>query len=297
MFSYRHAFHAGNHADVLKHLILLCCLRHMNKKDKPYSVIDTHAGAGLYALESRQAKQTGEYLGGIGRLWAHDNLPAPLADLVAAVRVVNPNGVLRQYPGSPWLISQFTRPDDRIRLCELHSTDAALLRRQFADQGRRCQIEQTDGFAALKAALPPPSRRALVLIDPSYELKSDYAQVIAALQDSLKRFATGTYLVWHPFLSSLDASRLTEKLRKIGADDWLHASLTVRAPVSSGHGMHGSGLFVINPPWTLTADLTACLPVLAELLALDDKAGWRLDQATPKAAVADKPPKPTRDRT
>ena len=282
MLSYRHVFHAGNHADVLKHLILLCCLRHMNKKDKPYSIIDTHAGAGLYALESRQAKQTSEYLTGIGRLWAHADLPSPLLDLVAAVRTLNPDGVLRQYPGSPWLCSRYSRPDDRIRLCELHSTDVALLRHQFADQGHRVQIEQTDGFAALKASLPPPSRRALVLIDPSYELKSDYAQVITALRDSLKRFATGTYLVWHPFLSSLDASRLTERLEKIDADDWLHASLTVRAPVSGGHGMHGSGLFVINPPWTLAGELATCLPVLAELLALDERAGWQLEQAAPK---------------
>jgi 23S rRNA (adenine2030-N6)-methyltransferase len=289
MLSYRHAFHAGNHADILKHLILLRCLQHMNKKDKPYTVIDTHAGAGRYALESKQANKTGEYLTGIGRLWECVDLPPLLLDFVATIRLLNPDGLLRQYPGSPWLIQQLARPADHIRLCELHTTDAALLRRQFATQSRRVHVEQADGFAMLKASLPPPSRRALVLIDPSYELKSDYANVIVALQDSLKRFATGMYLVWHPLLSSLDASRLTERLRKIGADDWLHATLTVRAPNSSGHGMHGSSLFVINPPWTLAAELTECLPVLANLLALDDKASWQLEQATPaKPATSEK---------
>ncbi|MCF8151567.1 MAG: 23S rRNA (adenine(2030)-N(6))-methyltransferase RlmJ [Burkholderiaceae bacterium] len=282
MLSYRHAFHAGNHADVLKHLVLMLCIEHMNSKDKPYTLIDSHAGAGFYALDAEHAKRTGEFVEGIGRLWQRTDLPPPLAEYVALVRGINGGSGLRRYPGSPRIASLLTRDNaqvrDSLRLCELHSTDFALLRRQFKDAGRRVMLEQADGFEVLKAALPPPSRRGLVLIDPSYEIKSDYMKVAAAIKDGLKRFATGMYLVWHPMLPTIEANNLPDKLKKSGASHWLHATLSVRAAATKGRGMHGSGMFVVNPPWTLAAALEECLPYLARVLALEAGADWRIDQ-------------------
>ena len=282
MLSYRHAYHAGNHADVLKHLVLMLCIEHMNGKDKPYILVDTHAGAGFYALDAEEAKRTGEYVDGIARLWERKDLPPALATYVALVRALNGSATLRRYPGSPRIAANMMRDSaqarDTLRLGELHSTDFALLRRQFKDAGRRVTVEQADGFEVLKAALPPPSRRGLVLIDPSYEIKSDYMKVAAALKDALKRFATGTYLVWHPMLPTIEANQLPDRLKKAGASHWLHATLNVRAPATKGRGMHGSGMFVINPPWTLAAALEECLPYLAAALALDEGAGWSVDQ-------------------
>ena len=273
MLSYRHAFHAGNHADILKHLVLVLCLQHMNSKDKPWLLLDTHAGAGLYTMDSEQAKKTGEYVDGIARLWNRSDLPAPLKPFMEALQSCNNGLKLRRYPGSPWLAAHFARDIDSLRFCELPSTDFALLRRQFKDAGRRVRVEQGDGFEAMKAALPPASRRGLVLIDPSYEIRSDYPRVVAALKDGLKRFATGTYLVWLPFLPTIESRALPDKLKKLPAD-WLYAGLTVRGPATEGRGMSGSAMFVINPPWTLKAALEESLPWLAQVLALDEKAGW-----------------------
>ena len=276
MLSYRHAFHAGSHADILKHVVLTLCLQHMNSKDKPYLVLDTHAGAGLYAIDSVEAKKTGEYLDGIARLWNRNDLPAPMKPYMDALQVCSGGLKLRRYPGSPWLAAHFAREIDTLRFCELHSTDFALLRREFRDSGRRVKVEQHDGFEAMKAALPPPSRRGLVLIDPSYEIKSDYLKVIAAIRDGLKRFATGSYLVWLPFLPSIEARALPEKLKKLPAD-WLYASLSVRGPATKGQGMSGSAMFIVNPPWTLKSALEESLPWLAQMLALDEKAEWTVE--------------------
>jgi 23S rRNA (adenine2030-N6)-methyltransferase len=251
----------------------------MNEKEKPYIALDTHAGAGQYALDAEQAKRTSEFADGIGRLWLRADLPEPLATYRKLIRELNPGEKLRRYPGSPWIASHLIRNKDRLKLAELHSTDYALLRRTFRDSP--CvSFEQADGFELLKAALPPVSRRGLVLIDPSYEVKSDYMKVTVAIKDALKRFATGTYLVWHPLLPSIDANQLPEKLKKAGAGEWLHATLSVRAPATKGYGMHGSGIFVINPPWTLAATLKETLPYLVKHLALDERATWTLDQSS-----------------
>lgn len=275
MLSYRHAFHAGNHADILKHLVLTLCLQHMNSKDKPYLVLDTHAGAGMYAIDSEQAKKTGEYIDGISRIWNRIDLPAPMKPYMDALQAANGGLKLRRYPGSPWLAAHFARNGDSLRLCELHSTDFALLRREFKDGGRRIKVEQQDGFEVMKAALPPPSRRGLVLIDPSYEIKSDYPRVLAALKDGIKRFATGTYLIWLPVLPSIEARALPEKLRKLPGD-WLQISLHVRGPATKGYGMSGSAMFVFNPPWPLKQALHDSLPWLTEVLAADARASWEL---------------------
>ncbi|MEN6587827.1 MAG: 23S rRNA (adenine(2030)-N(6))-methyltransferase RlmJ [Sulfuricella sp.] len=280
MLSYRHAFHAGNHADVLKHLVLVQLDRYLGQKDKPFWVIDTHAGAGLYALDTGYATQLKEFDSGIGRLWARKDLPAPLAEYVALVRAVNPDGALRFYPGSPWLALQTIRPQDRLRLFELHSSDSRILQENFADHARRVTITTADGFDALKALLPPPPRRALVLIDPSYEMREDYQAVITALKDGLTRFATGTYAVWYPQLARPEARQLPEKLKRLPVKSWLNVSLTVHAPSSDGFGMHGSGMFVINPPWTLHKTLAEILPYLVKVLGQDAGASFVLEQET-----------------
>ncbi len=281
MLSYRHAFHAGNHADVLKHFILHQVLAYTNQKDKPYWYIDTHAGAGMYALDHGYATQNAEFEQGIAQLWQADDLPAPLQSFVELLKQINPGPTLKRYPGSPAVAQELLRSTDRARLFELHPTDAKLLRQHFKSAGRQVLIEQEDGFAGLKAVLPPPPRRAVVLIDPPYEEKRDYQRVIEALKDSLQRFATGTYLLWYPLLQRPEVELLADRLTKLGAPSWLHATLSMHAPSPDGFGMHGSGMFVINPPWTLPAILQETLPYMVEKLAVDDGAEYTLDHHIP----------------
>lgn len=281
MLSYRHAFHAGNHADVLKHYVLTLVLEHAAGKDKPFWYIDTHAGAGMYALDKGYATQNAEYETGIGRLWAASDLPPSLATYVALVKSLNPDGTLRHYPGSPQVATRLLRNEDRTRLFELHTTDAKLLKQLYKEAGRQVMIETTDGFAGIKAMLPPPPRRAVVLIDPPYEEKQDYQRVVKALEDSLQRFATGTYILWYPLLQRPEPSQMLERLAKLPTKSWLHVSLTVQHPAIDGFGMHGSGLFIINPPWTLPAILGESMPYLVEKLGLDDGADYRLESHIP----------------
>lgn len=277
MLSYRHAFHAGNHADVLKHTVLLELLAYYNRKDKPWIYIDTHAGGGCYALESEQAGKTAEFGEGIGRLWARDDLPAPLAAYVAAVGQFNPHGRLLFYPGSPALAMTQARAQDRLRLFELHPADFESLQRTFDREQERVQVRRADGFGALKGLLPPPSRRAVVLIDPPYEVKDDYRRVVDTLRDALRRFPTGTFAVWYPMLSRTEARMLPERLAELGAESWLDVRLAVRGPARDGFGMFGSGLYVVNPPWLLPERLEKTLPWLVEHLGQDEGAGFDLE--------------------
>jgi 23S rRNA (adenine2030-N6)-methyltransferase len=278
MLSYRHAFHAGNHADVLKHFLLVQLSRYLGQKDKPFWIVDTHAGAGLYELDTGYATKLKEYESGIGKLWARHDLPAELADYVDLVRACNPDGSLRFYPGSPWLVQQTLRPQDRLRLYELHSSDSTILQENFSRHGRQVSIATANGFDALKALLPPPPRRALVLIDPPYETRDDYPNVIAALNEGLARFATGTYAVWYPQLARPEAQQLPDKLKRLPIKNWLHVALTVHTPSPDGFGMHGSGMFVINPPWTLHKTLAEIMPYLVRVLGQDAGASFTLEQ-------------------
>lgn len=279
MLSYRHAFHAGNHADVLKHAVLAFMLDYFNQKDKPYWYIDTHAGAGCYQLDTGYAAKNAEYAGGIARLWERDDLPELLQRYVALVRETNAGGEMKLYPGSPLVAHKLLRADDRLRLFELHPTDVRLLKLTFESAGRRVLIQQADGFAGLKALLPPPPRRALVLIDPPYEVKEDYRHVISALKDALQRFATGTYAIWYPQLQRHEIPTLLENLKKLPAKDWLHVALDVNIPSPDGFGMHGSGLFILNPPWTLHAALQEALPWLVEALG-SEGANYTLERSS-----------------
>lgn len=285
MLSYRHAFHAGNHADVLKHFVLMQTLQHTIQKDKPFWYIDTHAGAGMYALDKGYALQNAEFRDGIDRLWEAKELPPALQDYVALIRKLNPNGELRHYPGSPAIARELLRHEDRMRLFELHTNDSKLLRQEFlagkSQASRQIIIETEDGFAGLKAMLPPPSRRAVALIDPPYENKSDYKRVVEAMQDSLERFATGTYLVWYPMLQRPEPQQMLAKLKKMQPKSWLHAALQTQTPALGGFGMHGSGLFIINPTWTLSKILAETLPTLVKILAQNEGATFTLESHIP----------------
>ncbi len=278
MLSYRHAFHAGNHADVLKHFVQMQLLHYLAQKDKPFWVIDTHAGAGCYELTHGYAAKNAEYESGIARLWAAKGLPVALGDYVALVKSLNPDGSLKLYPGSPLVSQSLLRGQDRMRLFELHPSDFEILKQNFPAHGKQVILSKMDGFGALKALLPPPPRRALVLIDPPYEEKQDYKRVVEALQEGLKRFATGIYAVWYPCLQREESARLPEKLKHLPVKSWLQVELHVQSPAADGFGMHGSGMFVLNPPWTLHATLQEVMPRLVALLGQDAGAGFVLEQ-------------------
>ena len=277
MLSYRHAFHAGNHADVLKHFVEVQLLQYLVQKDKPFWYIDTHAGAGCYELEHGYAAQNAEYESGIARLWDRDDLPAALADYVALVKGINPDGQMKLYPGSPLVAQELLRGQDKMRLFELHPTDSDILQENFSGQGSQVLMQQADGFGALKALLPPPPRRALVLIDPPYEDKQDYRRVVSALGEGLKRFANGVYAVWYPQLQRVEAKQLPEQLKQLPVKSWLHVALTVQSPGEDGFGMHGSGMFVLNPPWTLYGVLQETMPYLVSHLGQDGQASYMLE--------------------
>jgi len=277
MLSYRHAFHAGNHADVLKHYIEVQLLRYLAQKDKPFWYIDTHAGAGCYSLDSGYAIQNAEYQSGIARLWELDDLPASLAEYVDLVKHINPDGQMKLYPGSPLVALELLREQDRMRLFELHPTDSEILQQNFAGHGTQVLMQTADGFGALKALLPPPPRRALVLIDPPYEDKHDYQRVVSALREGLKRFPGGMYAVWYPQLQRAEARQLPEQLKKLAMKSWLHVVLSVQAPSEDGYGMHGSGMFILNPPWTLHAELQEVMPYLVKVLGTGSSASFTLE--------------------
>lgn len=267
MLSYRHAYHAGNHADVLKHWIYSLVLDYFNQKDKPYWVIDTHAGAGIYRLDSDVANKTAEYLDGITRL--QQGVPEVFDSYLQAVKAAREStGSPNIYPGSPYIARHFLRQADRLRLFELHPADVALLSQAFADMKKQASIHEKDGFEGIKACLPPPTKRGLVLIDPPYEVKDDYRRVIDCIKDSLKRFATGTYLVWYPHLQRPEPQQMINQLRDLGTD-FLHVCLDVQQPGPNGFGMHGSGMWIVNPPWTLRQTIEPQLPWLAQQLAQD----------------------------
>jgi len=283
LFSYRHAFHAGNHADVLKHAVLVHILDHFNLKDSPYWVMDTHAGAGIYDLTSEWATQNGEFIDGLDRLLGPAEKPALITRYLEEVQRFNPDGVANYYPGSPWLALSAMRDKDRLRLFEMHPSEIEVLKHNLSQQDRQAMrqtaVYETDGFTGLKALLPPPTRRGIVLIDPSYENKHDYRQVMQTLDEGLKRFSTGCYAVWYPLVQRREATELARQLERLKVQ-WTHATLTVRAPDKSGFGLHGSGMFVVNPPYTLYERLQQALPWLAKTLALDERASYTLTRST-----------------
>ncbi len=281
MFSYRHGFHAGNHADVLKHTVLTQLINYYNQKEVAYWFIDLHAGAGLYDLGGQWAQKRTEYADGIGKIWDAKNCPAAVREYLDLIKELNPDGQLKIYPGSPWIALDACREQDKFRFFEMHPTEAEILLLNMEQRGGRTLKQATlfaaDGFAGLKAHIPPPTRRAIVLIDPSYEDKKDYRRVIDTVREALQRFPTGCYAIWYPQIQRREAQELPRQLEKLGAKSWVHASLTVHKTAADGLGLHGSGMFVINPPWTLAATLKETLPFLEKSLSQDDRSAWKLD--------------------
>lgn len=276
MFSYRHAFHAGNHADVIKHAIFVHILQYLNRKETPYWVIDTHAGAGIYDLRSDWASQNNEFDSGLDRLLGADQMPELVEQYLLAVQHFNTDGFANFYPGSPWLALWAMRKQDRLRLFEKHPTEIEVLTKNLTTMSRTMQRQVTlydkDGFTGLRALLPPPPRRAVIIIDPSYEDKADYRRTLNAVNEGLKRFATGCFVVWYPLVQRPEPQQLVRSLEHLPDTNWLHVSLAVRKPQPDGYGLHGSGMFVVNPPWTLKDSLDSALPWLTEKLAQDDHA-------------------------
>jgi 23S rRNA (adenine2030-N6)-methyltransferase len=279
LFSYRHAFHAANHADVIKHATLVQILDYFNQKDAPYWVIDAHAGAGIYDLTDEWASKNSEHESGLDRLLG-TTPPPVIAHYLDIIEQFNPDGTARFYPGSPWFALSLLRQKDRLRLFELHPTEFKNLGTNIAalapEQQKKIQIFERDGFTGLKAVLPPPSRRAVTIIDPSYEDKTDYRKTLACLQEALKRFPTGCYLIWYPLVQRREAAEMVRALERLQDVNWLNASLTVHKPARDGLGLHGSGIFVVNPPWTLEKSLANTLPWLAKTLAQDKFATFTL---------------------
>ena len=273
--NYRHAFHAGNHADVLKHVVLLALLEALGRKDAPYFVLDTHAGRGRYLLQGEQAGKTGEALGGIFKLFVLHGLPALLQRYLKRIQADNPVGALVAYPGSPLIAAQTMRADDRLVACELQPEEAHALAALF-EHDRRVMVRQSDGYAAVKAMLPPKERRGLVLIDPPYEAQDEeLAVILAALKEGLARWPTGIYAVWYPIKQRRSLNAFFRKAEKLPCKSALVVELLVH-PDDTPLRLNGSGLLILNPPWQLDTELAPVLPVLARLLG-ERHPSWRLE--------------------
>ena len=284
MFSYRHAFHAGSHADILKHLTLIHLVEYLQEKPGALTIVDTHAGAGIYSLKDGFAAVSKEAEGGILKLLQFIEAGNPTAQSVKKylelIQAENVGAELASYPGSPFILARLLRPQDRLKLFELHPKEIDILRHNVRElkQVKQIDVYAEDSFARLKGLLPPPSRRGLVLIDPSYEDKQDYRYLEVALEEALQRFATGCYAIWYPILSRRESAGLPDRLKKIAAShkrSWLHTELRVEnAP--GERRLQASGMFTINPPWTLEKYLTDALPSLTKALGIDGGAQFLL---------------------
>lgn len=279
MLSYRHSFHAGNHADVLKHLVLTLILDSLKQKEKGFFYLDTHSGVGRYSLLSAESEKTGEYLEGIARLWERDDLPEEVARYVAEVKRIN-KGKLRFYAGSPLLAVQQLREQDRALLTELHPNDFPLLRNEFAKHSN-VVTKRENGFQQLKSALPPKEKRGLILIDPPYEIKEDYELVVKAITEGYKRFATGVYAIWYPVVLRQHTKRIVKGLEATGIRKILQIELAIR-PDSDQRGMTASGMIVINPPWQLESQMKKVLPYLTNVLVPEGTGSWSVNWITPE---------------
>lgn len=274
--NYRHIYHAGNFADVLKHAVLARLVTYMQGKDKAFRVLDTHAGTGLYDLSSEEAQKTGEWREGIGRLLQGDMPPAVaeiLEPYLQAVHDLNPQGGLTHYPGSPKLTRMLLRPQDRLSAMELHPDDYETLRRLF-DGDFQSRVTHLDGWLSLGAHLPPKEKRGIVLVDPPFEIEGEYERLVEGLEKAVRRFAGGVYCLWYPLKKNAPIAAFHRTLKETGIPKMLCAELCVRSDRETT-GLTGSGLIVVNPPFTLKAELDVLLPFLKERLAQDRFASAR----------------------
>jgi 23S rRNA (adenine2030-N6)-methyltransferase len=281
MLSYRHGFHAGNTADVLKHTVLAFCLDYLTQKDKPFLYVDTHAGAGSYALLEGFAAQNREWEQGIARMAVLDTADRPLPALLERYHGIisrNAAGGTR-CPGSPVIAAEILRSKDRAVCFELHPVDFALLK-EYRGGDRRFILRNEDGIRELKGLLPPRSRRGLILIDPAYELRDEYAAVLSAVREALRRFASGVFIIWYPLLGRTDKGDKDFARKLIGLYGTVRCRVELRFCPNRGGGMYGCGLVLFNPPWTLKPALEAGLPVLAAILGGSED-GWELQWDNP----------------
>ncbi len=265
MLSYRHSFHAGNHADVVKHIVQSLILDALKQKETPFVYHDTHSGVGRYDLTHEWSEKTGEYKQGIARIWQQADIPAEVQSYLDAVAQLNNGDTLRYYPGSPRVARALIREQDRMVLTELHPSDFPLLEQEFL-RDRQVKIFKEDGFSRLKASLPPKERRGLVLIDPPYELAREYRDVVTAIAQSHKRWATGIYAIWYPVVNRCDIEDMLEGLQGLGIRKILQIELGV-SPDTTERGMTASGMIVINPPWKLESQMQTVLPFLKQAIA------------------------------
>ncbi len=263
--NYRHLFHAGQFADVFKHLVLIRLLKALQKKEKGFAYIETHAGAGCYDLKAPEAQKTGEYKDGIARLWG-DSTKAEegIQEYLDFVRTLNPDGTLRYYPGSPRVARFFLRPQDRMRLAEQAPEECARLQTEFS-RDSQVTITCDDGYAALKGWLPPPERRGVVLIDPPYEQPQEWQRVLDALLFSSKRWPQGIYAVWYPLKAGASVEQFKAKLIGAGLRKMLSAEFALW-PLDAPFRLNGCGMVILNPPWRLEAELERLLTLLANRL-------------------------------
>jgi 23S rRNA (adenine2030-N6)-methyltransferase len=272
--NYRHAYHAGNFGDVLKHATLALVIEHLKQKPSPFRVIDTHAGAGLYDLRDVPAEKTGEWRQGIGRIFGPaagpppDNVAALLSPYLKAIAAANPTGGLHNYPGSPRIARALLRPQDRLVANELHPEDGARLKELFA-RDPQTKVLQLDGWIALKALLPPKERRGVVLIDPPFEEPGELERLAAGLDDAVSRFSTGIYLLWYPIKDPKLVADFHRRLTTTGLPKLMTAELLIRAPRDPAR-LNGAGLVLLNPPWQLDRSLALLLPFFVEQLGEKD---------------------------
>lgn len=272
--NYRHAFHAGNHADVFKHATLLRLAALLARKETPFAYLDSHSGVGRYDLAGDQASRTDEWREGIGRLWALESAPAAFVGYREAVAALNPDGALRYYPGSPELMRQALRPQDRLLLNELHPEDGRLLKENMA-RDRRVAVHQKDGWLLPRALLPVPERRALLLIDPPFEKTDELERCVKAVAEAIGRMRQTVIMLWYPIKDRRQLRRFHAGLQASGAPKLLNVELLIRA-ADDATRLNGSGLAIVNPPWGLEEELRDLLPWLAEHLA-QGEGSWRLD--------------------
>lgn len=276
--NYRHAFHAGNFADVFKHVLLSLAVENLKRKEKPFVVIDTHAGVGLYDLTGNEASRTGEWTKGIGQLIDATDLPDELTPYLEAVRAENPDGGLRFYPGSPRLIQRLLRANDRLQLCELHPQDARLLAGNMR-RDDRVKVENRDGYDALKAYLPPKERRGLVHIDPPFERGDEFLALQRALQDGVQRWASGTYCVWYAIKDPIEGGAFLQRLVDAGLPKLWAVEMFIRAPQGLSK-LDGCGMVFVNPPYSVQTGVEAVMPAITSYLAQGEGAFWTAEWLT-----------------
>jgi 23S rRNA (adenine2030-N6)-methyltransferase len=275
LLSYRHAFHAGNFADVLKHSTLTLVLEYFTEKQKGFSYIDSHSGAGMYQLSDKHAQKTGEYKDGIAKIIDRNNMPPALLPYIELVKNINQQEALNLYPGSPGIAKDILRRQDAAHLFELHPADTELLT-DFCQRWRKAQVNQSDGYKGVLGQLPPPTRRGVVLIDPPYELKEDYVKAVNTIISGYKKFSTGCYILWYPvvhrhYIDTMETQFKQSQVRNLLKVEYQQQNDTEE------YGMTGTGLFIVNPPWKLNNQLNEVLPFIKQFMG-ESQSSYSINQ-------------------